>query len=48
MADSDLTPKFAPFLGMAGIAFAMIFGCTSPLPHHLQRTHAERGLDSQA
>ncbi|TKA43996.1 V-type proton ATPase 16 kDa proteolipid subunit 2 [Friedmanniomyces endolithicus] len=27
MADSDLTPKFAPFLGMAGIAFAMIFGC---------------------
>ncbi|KAK3112137.1 v-type proton ATPase 16 kDa proteolipid subunit 2 [Teratosphaeriaceae sp. CCFEE 6253] len=27
MADSDLAPKFAPFLGMAGIAFAMIFGC---------------------
>ena len=23
----DLAPKFAPFLGMAGIAFAMIFGC---------------------
>ena len=34
MADTvmggDLTPKFAPFLGMGGIAFAMIFGCT---PH---------------
>jgi hypothetical protein len=28
MADSELTPKFAPFLGMGGIAFAMIFGCT--------------------
>ncbi|KAK5685389.1 v-type proton ATPase 16 kDa proteolipid subunit 2 [Elasticomyces elasticus] len=27
MAESDLTPKFAPFLGMAGIAAAMIFGC---------------------
>ena len=27
-AGGDLTPKFAPFLGMAGIAFAMIFGCT--------------------
>ncbi|KAF2224308.1 vacuolar ATP synthase-like protein 16 kDa proteolipid subunit [Elsinoe ampelina] len=27
MADSALTPKFAPFLGMAGIASAMIFGC---------------------
>ena len=30
MADTltdDLTPKFAPFLGMAGVAFAMIFGC---------------------
>ncbi|PPJ61393.1 hypothetical protein CBER1_11340 [Cercospora berteroae] len=24
---SELTPKFAPFLGMGGIAFAMIFGC---------------------
>jgi len=23
----DYTPKFAPFFGMAGIAFAMIFGC---------------------
>ena len=33
MADTltdDLTPKFAPFLGMAGVAFAMIFGCTTP------------------
>ncbi|GAM82767.1 hypothetical protein ANO11243_007530 [Dothideomycetidae sp. 11243] len=27
MAESELTPKFAPFLGMAGIASAMIFGC---------------------
>ncbi|PSK42503.1 V-type proton ATPase subunit C-like protein 1 [Elsinoe australis] len=27
MADSELTPKFAPFFGMAGIASAMIFGC---------------------
>lgn len=27
MADSEYTPKFAPFFGMAGIAFAMIFGC---------------------
>lgn len=26
MAESDLTPKFAPFFGMAGIASAMIFG----------------------
>ncbi|KAH6697463.1 V-type proton ATPase proteolipid subunit 2 [Plectosphaerella plurivora] len=24
---SILTPPFAPFIGMAGIAFAMIFGC---------------------
>ncbi|KAI9676126.1 MAG: v-type proton ATPase 16 kDa proteolipid subunit 2 [Caeruleum heppii] len=27
MAESDLTPKFAPFVGMGGIAAAMIFGC---------------------
>ncbi|KFY01218.1 hypothetical protein V490_01015 [Pseudogymnoascus sp. VKM F-3557] len=27
MADSELAPKFAPFLGMAGASFAMIFGC---------------------
>ncbi|KAI9711532.1 MAG: v-type proton ATPase 16 kDa proteolipid subunit 2 [Bogoriella megaspora] len=27
MAESDLTPRCAPFFGMAGIAFAMIFGC---------------------
>jgi len=26
MADSELSPKFAPFFGMAGIASAMIFG----------------------
>ena len=28
MADvqGELTPKFAPFIGMGGIAFAMIFG----------------------
>ncbi|CAD6593529.1 MAG: v-type proton ATPase 16 kDa proteolipid subunit 2 [Alectoria sarmentosa] len=26
MADAELSPKFAPFFGMAGIAFAMIFG----------------------
>nr|OQO28135.1 V-type proton ATPase 16 kDa proteolipid subunit 2 [Rachicladosporium sp. CCFEE 5018] len=25
--NSEYTPRFAPFLGMAGIAFAMIFGC---------------------
>ncbi|KAF2426262.1 vacuolar ATP synthase-like protein 16 kDa proteolipid subunit [Tothia fuscella] len=25
--ESDLSPKFAPFFSMAGIAFAMIFGC---------------------
>ncbi|KAJ9625669.1 v-type proton ATPase 16 kDa proteolipid subunit 2 [Taxawa tesnikishii (nom. ined.)] len=24
---SEYTPKFAPFFGMGGIAFAMIFGC---------------------
>ncbi|OBT58251.1 V-type proton ATPase proteolipid subunit 2 [Pseudogymnoascus sp. 24MN13] len=27
MAESERAPKFAPFLGMAGAAFAMIFGC---------------------
>ncbi|KAI1851165.1 hypothetical protein JX265_013283 [Neoarthrinium moseri] len=27
MADHVLAPKFAPFIGMAGIASAMIFGC---------------------
>ncbi|MCJ1307966.1 v-type proton ATPase 16 kDa proteolipid subunit 2 [Agyrium rufum] len=27
MAENELEPKFAPFFGMAGIAFAMIFGC---------------------
>jgi len=27
MAELDYTPKFAPFFGMAGIAFAMTFGC---------------------
>ncbi|KAI9883205.1 MAG: v-type proton ATPase 16 kDa proteolipid subunit 2 [Watsoniomyces obsoletus] len=27
MADAELAPKFAPFVGMSGIAFAMIFGC---------------------
>ncbi|KAI9726985.1 MAG: v-type proton ATPase 16 kDa proteolipid subunit 2 [Chrysothrix sp. TS-e1954] len=27
MAASDQTPKFAPFLGMAGVASAMVFGC---------------------
>ncbi|KAH6894171.1 hypothetical protein B0T10DRAFT_479736 [Thelonectria olida] len=28
MADtSEMTPKFAPFIGMAGIAAAMVFGC---------------------
>jgi len=27
MAESELSPKFAPFFGMGGIAFAMIFGC---------------------
>ncbi|CEI60755.1 unnamed protein product [Fusarium venenatum] len=27
MAESELAPKFAPFIGMAGIAAAMIFGC---------------------
>ncbi|RKF80903.1 V-type proton ATPase 16 kDa proteolipid subunit 2 [Golovinomyces cichoracearum] len=27
MADINYTPKFAPFFGMAGIAFAMTFGC---------------------
>jgi len=26
MADQELAPKFAPFFGMAGIAFAMTFG----------------------
>lgn len=25
--ESVLVPKFAPFFGMGGIAFAMIFGC---------------------
>ncbi|KEY68740.1 hypothetical protein S40285_05295 [Stachybotrys chlorohalonatus IBT 40285] len=27
MADSDVSVKFAPFIGMAGIASAMTFGC---------------------
>ncbi|EGU77702.1 hypothetical protein NOF04DRAFT_1345820 [Fusarium oxysporum II5] len=27
MAESELAPKFAPFIGMAGIAAAMVFGC---------------------
>ncbi|KAI9719576.1 MAG: v-type proton ATPase 16 kDa proteolipid subunit 2 [Candelaria pacifica] len=27
MASPEKTPKFAPFFGMAGISFAMIFGC---------------------
>ncbi|KAI9696385.1 MAG: v-type proton ATPase 16 kDa proteolipid subunit 2 [Candelina mexicana] len=27
MASTELAPKFAPFFGMAGISFAMIFGC---------------------
>ncbi|KAK8205525.1 v-type proton ATPase 16 kDa proteolipid subunit 2 [Zalaria obscura] len=27
MSDSEFAPKFAPFFGMGGIAFAMIFGC---------------------
>ncbi|KAH6630358.1 hypothetical protein B0J18DRAFT_420941 [Chaetomium sp. MPI-SDFR-AT-0129] len=27
MAESELSPKFAPFIGMGGIASAMIFGC---------------------
>ncbi|KAI4137627.1 MAG: hypothetical protein L6R39_007182, partial [Caloplaca ligustica] len=27
MGDSEVAPKFAPFFGMGGIAFAMIFGC---------------------
>lgn len=30
---SELTPKFAPFLGMGGIAAAMIFGCMHPAKH---------------
>ncbi|GJN67535.1 v-type proton ATPase 16 kDa proteolipid subunit 2 [Purpureocillium takamizusanense] len=25
--ESELSPKFAPFIGMAGIAAAMVFGC---------------------
>ncbi|CAG9995790.1 unnamed protein product [Clonostachys byssicola] len=28
MAESELAPKFAPFIGMAGIAAAMVFGYT--------------------
>lgn len=27
MAESEFSPKFAPFIGMGGIAAAMIFGC---------------------
>jgi len=27
MAESDYAPKFAPFIGMGGIAAAMVFGC---------------------
>ncbi|KAF7552073.1 hypothetical protein G7046_g7538 [Stylonectria norvegica] len=27
MADSEYSPKFAPFIGMGGIAAAMVFGC---------------------
>ncbi|KAF2807302.1 vacuolar ATP synthase-like protein 16 kDa proteolipid subunit [Mytilinidion resinicola] len=25
--ENELAPKYAPFFGMAGVAFAMIFGC---------------------
>lgn len=42
MSERDLTPKFAPFLGMGGIAFAMIFGCTlSQKPQKQQRACTE-------
>jgi hypothetical protein len=44
MADSEFTPKFAPFLGMGGIAFAMIFGCTD-YPRKSQ-SYSERILRS--
>ncbi|KAL8816205.1 MAG: hypothetical protein Q9223_004744 [Gallowayella weberi] len=27
MAETEISPNFAPFFGMGGIAFAMIFGC---------------------
>ncbi|KAI9815613.1 MAG: v-type proton ATPase 16 kDa proteolipid subunit 2 [Phylliscum demangeonii] len=27
MVEAELAPRFAPFIGMSGIAFAMIFGC---------------------
>ncbi|KAH7157792.1 hypothetical protein B0J13DRAFT_650437 [Dactylonectria estremocensis] len=27
MIDSELAPKFAPFIGMAGVSLAMVFGC---------------------
>jgi len=27
MSESELSPKFAPFIGMAGVGFAMTFGC---------------------
>lgn len=38
----DLSPKFAPFVGMAGIAFAMIFGCTTMNQHTWGRIHTEQ------
>lgn len=37
----DLAPKFAPFLGMAGIAFAMIFGCRRQHDLGRRTTHTE-------
>ncbi|KAL7621404.1 v-type proton ATPase 16 kDa proteolipid subunit 2 [Parahypoxylon ruwenzoriense] len=34
MAESEIAPKFAPFIGMAGIAAAMIFGsANTPIPY---------------
>ena len=42
----DLAPKFAPFLGMAGIAFAMIFGCTDEHIEGREETYTEHGTQA--
>jgi hypothetical protein len=37
--ENEVAPKFAPFLGMGGIAFAMIFGCKMEhTPSHIRST----------
>ncbi|EEQ28801.1 vacuolar ATPase proteolipid subunit c [Microsporum canis CBS 113480] len=41
MAESELAPKFAPFIGMAGIASAIIFGCTFEIVETVEIPHVD-------